>query len=724
MMPLVRTRRRFSRRARLAVVAGLLLGSLALLVLGLLWLTRTEPAPPTLSIAHAAKLLVAQSGGGEKSALGEESALVEIKSSDLRASGWDTVDLTTLRVTSEGVPLPVWADATSLRFFAPLSPTRYMSATVFWLEKNEQPDPQITDQPMAPASDLASADRYTATLRLEENHVYSPQVAEGDHWFWMQLPAPITKTFTLTTSAVLPGPARVQINVWGSTAAPADPDHAYRLVLNDQPLGEFAWDGQGQHTIEAEIPATVWREGNNVLSVTAPGLPQVDADITYLNWIALEYPRAFVAQDDRLAFESLGGTHHLTGFSGPIDVFDVTQPDRPARTRAQADGTFVGTAGHRYWAVGPQGYQAGQIQAAQLTPDLCAADNSADYLAIGPIDLLDPIQPLLEWRAAQGLKTMAVPVDAIYDQFSAGRVDPEAIRSFLQYATTNWRVKPKYVLLVGDASYDTLNATTPPQANRVPTFLVQTVFGGETASDVGFAQLDGDEKPDIAIGRVPAREADQVRVFVDKTLAYEKNAPTGEWRSRVLAVADGQEPAFRDEAQRFLDQFSAGYQTTLVNPPAGSAQANTEILNDLNSGSVLVGYFGHGSVTQWGKDNLFTVKDVASLQNGGRLPVVINMTCLTGLFTHPKVQSLAETLLWKEDGGAVAVLAPTSLTLSDDQSFLSNALAQAFLKDRTARLGDVFLQAQRAVPTTGTGTQDVLRTFLLFGDPALVMIGK
>jgi hypothetical protein len=315
-----------------------------------------------------------------------------------------------------------------------------------------------------------------------------------------------------------------------------------------------------------------------------------------------------------------------------------------------------------------------------------------------------------------------VPVDAIYDQFSAGRVDPEALRLFLQQATTTWSVKPKYVLLVGDASYDTLNATTPPQANRVPTFLVQTVFGGETASDVGLAQLDGDGKPDIAIGRVPAREADQVREFVAKTLAYEQSAPSGEWRSRVLAVADGQEASFKAEAQRFLDQFSPGFQTALVSPAAGSTQASAEILNDLNSGSALVGYFGHGSVTQWGKDNLFTVKDVAALQNGGKLPIVINMTCLAGLFTHPKVQSLAETLLWKAEGGAVAVLAPTSLTLSNDQSFLSKALVQGYLKDRAARLGDVFLQAQREVPTEGSGAQDVLRTFLLFGDPALKIV--
>jgi hypothetical protein len=187
-------------------------------------------------------------------------------------------------------------------------------------------------------------------------------------------------------------------------------------------------------------------------------------------------------------------------------------------------------------------------------------------------------------------------------------------------------------------------------------------------------------------------------------------------------VADGQEPAFRDEAQRFLDQFTADYRKDLVNPPAGAPQASEEIVRDLNEGSAIVGYFGHGSVTQWGKDNLFTVKDSAALQNGERLPLIINMTCLAGLFTHPKVQSLAETLLWKPDGGAVALLAPTSLTLSSDQSFLSKALIQGLMKDRAARLGDVFLQAQREVPAQDAGTQDVLRTFLLFGDPALKLV--
>ena len=706
---------RFSKRTAWFIAAGC--SVLAIVALGgALWLNRSPGGTPPVSDARVMKLLVAAEG------------MVAVRPA---AIGWSGVELATLHVTHDGVAQPVWIDGDTLRFYAPISLTRNMSETVFWLEQGDPSGARIAERPLEPhgaALAVTPIDHYTATLHVEENHVYSPQATGGppavggDHWFWAQLPAPITRTIPFTLTAPIAAPARMTIEVWGSTEAPAQFDHAYRVRLNDHSLGEFSWDGAGPHTIEATVPAGVLREGVNTAILMLPGVADVAADVTFLNWIELAYPRAFVAQDDGLGFDSPGGRHHLSGFSGPIDVFDVTQPDRITRTRLNDDAIFTGEAGHRYWAVGARGYRSGRAQAAQLTPDLRDAKNAAAYLAIGPSDLLEPLQPLLEWRAAQGLATWAVPVDAIYDQFGAGRIDPEALRSFLRYAAQHWTLKPQYVLLVGDASYDPLNYTTPPAANRVPTFLAQTVYGGETASDVGLAQLDGDEKPDVAIGRIPAREAEQVRVFVEKTLAYEQRAPAGEWRSRVLAVADGQGPSFREDAQRVLDRFAASYQTDLINPPAGAPQANAEIVREINMGSAWVLYFGHGSVTQWGKDNLFTVKDGAALQNGERLPVVINMTCLTGLFTHPKVQSLAETLLWKAGGGAVAVLAPTSLTLSSDQGFLSEALVEALLQDRTARLGDIFLRAQREVPTSGSGAQDVLRTFLLFGDPALRIV--
>jgi len=187
----------------------------------------------------------------------------------------------------------------------------------------------------------------------------------------------------------------------------------------------------------------------------------------------------------------------------------------------------------------------------------------------------------------------------------------------------------------------------------------------------------------------------------------------------VLAVADGQSPLFGNDAQNFLDIFpDEYYNKELITPAAGDMEAYKYINLMLEQGRSLVAYFGHGSLTMWGKDRLFTDKDVAELSNS-QLPIILNFTCLTGLYAHPMVESLTETLLWHPDGGAVAVLAPSSLTLPSDQSFLSESLGRNIVNNRLATLGQLHLQARREVPTVTSGTLDVMHTFMLFGDPAL-----
>jgi hypothetical protein len=187
----------------------------------------------------------------------------------------------------------------------------------------------------------------------------------------------------------------------------------------------------------------------------------------------------------------------------------------------------------------------------------------------------------------------------------------------------------------------------------------------------------------------------------------------------VVAIADGQEPSFRSEARAFLDSLSPRYRVELYAPEAGVSGANQEIGRYFEEPGLLLAYFGHGSVSMLGKDKLFTTEDVGGLSKNARPPVVINMTCLIGFFIHPKVESLSEALLWKPDGGAVALLAPSSLTLPSDQSFLSQALVEVILTNPDTRLGDIHLQARRQVPADNTGALDVMHTFMLFGDPAL-----
>jgi hypothetical protein len=688
------------------------------------------PKPDSQEAAQALKILVANSG------------IYQIEAKQLRAAGWATINFDSgqIQLLYHGRPQPFWVqgqgDESKLRFYAQSTDSRYTGENIYWLVQkgfskiafgNDDNAASPTGAQLfegVPPALLDPVNTYLTTARFEQNQVYSPQVQEGDHWFWLSLPAPQTQEFELELDHVAPGPGRVSVEVWASTEAPGSPDHHLILNLNGQQVASEKWDGKGRRRILADSPSGLLRDGVNLLQVDAPGDTGVAADITFLDWIAIQYPRNLVAVSDRLEFDSQADAQHLDGFTGPVTVYDISKPEAVelVNENSQAgDGLdFKGISGHRYLALGEDGYlKPAAILPAKIDPDLRAVELQADFIAIGPEDLLEPLQPLLDWRESQDLRTVALPVEAIYDQFNGGLPEPGAIQDFLRFAATHWQAPPKYVLLVGDATYDPRGYVSSPIENRLPVFLVNTVFGGETASDVLFAQLDEDAWPDLALGRIPAQTPQQVKILVSKILEYEQEGSNGDWRQRLLAVADGQTPYFQTEAQDFLDRFPGSFKKDVFAPQAGASGTNVELARLIDDGSLLVAYFGHGSVNMWGKDRLFSTEDVQGLSNEGRLPVVVNMTCLTGLFTHPKIESLAEALLWQSAGGAVAVLAPTSLTLPTDQGFLSQALADAMAANPDLTLGDILQDARMKVPADTPGTLDVMQTFLLFGDPAL-----
>jgi len=714
-----------SNTKRFFVLLFLVLIPLLLFLVGVAsWFRHQSDSRPALTSSNASgrsavKLLISQSG------------MYELTAADLHeaSAGLSNPDPARLGLFYQGREQPVWIEgqgkSLTLRFYGQSTASLYARENVYWLEASDSPSRSIEEQ-SSPPSPGVLMDQFMATVHAEQDLTYLPQVKEGEHWFWATLTAPQSVTVPVTLTAVAPGPGRIAVEMWAATSAPQSPNHHIRVWVNGRSVGEDQWDGQTRRTIRADVPEGVWVEGVNSVRIESPGDTGVAADITSVDWIEATQPRFLKAEADRLEFVGPGGQVQLTGFSGAVTVFDVTDPERVVRVQQQSgQAIFQAERDQRYVAVGPKGYRRpARLVRAVTSPDLRAPGLKADYIAIGPPDLLEPLEPLLRWRESQGLAAMSVPVEAIYDQFNFGLPEPEAIRSFIAYAVRAYRPAPQYVVLVGDATYDPKGYLSPPEANRVPTFLVSTLYGGETASDVMFAELNGDLKPAVAIGRIPAREPQQVKTLVSKTLAYEQKPPPGEWRHRVLAIADGQEASFRQEAQAFLDRLSPGYQSTLFSPPAGAADANQQVKRYVDEGYALVAYFGHGSVNQWGKDRILTAADSATLANGNRLPVVINMTCLTGLFTHPRATSLAETLLWQSEGGTVAALAPTSLTLANDQSFLSNALADALLNDPNVTLGQSFLRAQRQVPTQDQGARDVMQTFLLFGDPALRLVSS
>ncbi len=642
-------------------------------------------------------------------------AAYELTAADLKAAGYPVEQLSpaNFRLFWRGQPQPLQVESAGedfrLRFWGRSGDSAYTPETIYILRYDDSLPAASIPTVELPAVG-APSDIYTATVHAEQNQLYAPQPAEGDHWFWQAVPAKKSQAFEIHLAQPVSGAAHLRLALWSGTEAQQSPDHHLTVKLNGAPLLDVTWDGAGRQLFEALIPAGVLLDGKNTLEATLPGDTGVVAERTYINWWEIRYPRRAAAQNDALALEGNGAAVKAEGFGGAVTIWDVTVPTSTLRI-ASDSASFQTQGGHRYWLAGPQGFaKPARLEPLVELPDL----SGALYLAVGAADLLPPLQPMLQEHSAHGLPAVAVPLQAVYDQFGAGYPEPEAIHRLLA------QVKPQYALLVGDYTYDPYGYTVPPEANRLPGYFIQTTFGGQTISDLPYAQINEDPWPDLALGRLPARTPAEVTVWARKTLAYAQQTDLA-WRTRVLAIADGQEASFGSDAQIFLDQFSPAFSTGLYSPAAGVTDANAKVIDYFAAGYGIIGYFGHGSINMWGKDRIFNTEDAAKLTNGAHLPVVINMNCLTGLFTHPKVASLAETLLWQEAGGASLVMAPTSLTLPNDQALLSGAFAEALSADPQASLGQAFLAAQRKIPLEQPGANEVLMTFLLFGDPALAL---
>jgi hypothetical protein len=118
-----------------------------------------------------------------------------------------------------------------------------------------------------------------------------------------------------------------------------------------------------------------------------------------------------------------------------------------------------------------------------------------------------------------------VNIEDIYDEFNFGIPGSASIKNFLQFASENWNTKPKYVLLIGDATYDPKNNAGGGVNNFIPTKLVDTVYT-ETGSDEALADFNNDGLSEMAIGRLPVRNAQSVTKLLNKVIDFEKQSET------------------------------------------------------------------------------------------------------------------------------------------------------------------------------------------------------
>lgn len=655
-----------------------------------------------------------------------ESGIASVAAAQLRQAKLpvQSFSVDALQLTRDGRPIPFVVmgegQAATLYFYAQAITHTLEAPAVYWL---------------APGQGLSMAEREARPTgpgqatgrrqhRWEDQRIFLGQAQSPDVWFGQLLFAPGSLDFPLDGIEPTGGPGQLTVRIWSNNQADANPDHHVELVLNGRRVADHFWEGIKSETISLALAPGLLQPAENTLTIRAPGDTGAAGEALYIDWIELSYESQLTLDEQLLWFGGQATTTTIGGVNPAALFLDVSDPARPiwlTGAEIEKDRATLATAAGAFVALLPTQALQPEISPVPQWPDaLKDADQGADYVAIvANAEGFEPaLQPLLDFRQQQGLRVRSVPLAQVYDEFSYGRQDPAAIRDFLAYAQANWRPPaPRFVLLVGDSSYDFYGFTESPNQDLLPTYLVYTEFAGYVASDTWFTMLDGDSlAPHLAIGRLPAQTARQLATMVNKTLAYEQ-ATGSEWLGRALLVADD-EPSFDVASEQLAGRLASADYLIEKLYMTEDEEIHDEIISALNQGVGILNYVGHGSIDVWGDERVLTADDTTSFFNRERLPIFTTFTCLNGYFNHPEVNSLAESLLWAPDGGVVAAVVPSGRSLPTQQLPLADVFYEGLLAGEGATLGEA-LQIAKAAAADDDFFADVIHTFNLLGDPAL-----
>jgi Peptidase family C25 len=645
-----------------------------------------------------------------------------------------------VRLERRGRSIP-WlesTDGTSLAFYAPPFDRTFTLEDVVWLDldfgSRLRPSGRARPRPRPRSSSFEAESTFAESLRVEEDQIAAVALGKldplGDFWFWSFVPGSPGEGQDFDFLVSDPGSASSQSKLIIDFQGFAEgAEHAYAVTLNGVDLGEARFVGDVHHSASFDVDSAVLKAGTNRLGIraAADAAPFIGA---FLDGFTLDYPRHYRAVGGRLAFQGADEpVVTISGFTSPdLSVWDVSDPELPRPLPVLVDGadadwsvTLQPTPGALYLASATSAYASPSRWESVPRSRLRAAVDGVNYVIIVPREMEAEAQSFAEYRARSGFRPLVATVEDIQDEFTDGIADPRAIREFLRLLRS--RLTPGdtgYVLLAGKGTYDyrdLLGAGT----NLVPPLLLRTQ-SGLVASDYLLADVVGDDLvPDLAIGRVPAVGPEELRTYFDKIRLFESAPPDAPWRSKLIFVADNDDPAgnFASDSDALMRIVPRKFESVpiLLGQTHTADGAREAILQSWNQGALFVSYVGHASMIHWASEDLFDTAAAASLENGARLPLVMGLSCYMGRFDFPTIEPLAAVALLSPKGGAAAVLSPSGASVD----FRATRIGTTFVE---RVLGGGRTVGQSMVETflalrSDEAMIELLDTYNLLGDPAI-----
>lgn len=561
---------------------------------------------------------------------------------------------------------------------------------------------------------------YTLHVEQDEFPAYSYVMDEGrDFWLWKHLNTWFPSASMLATvrslSTAASGTATITFSLYNSNDTPGVVDLLLQVAINGTLVpASVPVDGPADQKAAFSFPASLLKEGANEISVYATFDSAATSPLCWVDSFDLTFPRRYEAYQNEARVRSAGQqVVTVSGFTQDnILVFDVTTPLNPVYVKAVTVKKDASGYSYSFASGKAAEFYLGPVHTASLQSlvdgGLATRNPGSRHLVIAPYDLLTAAQALSTYRASTGLSSMAVPVEAIWDEFGFGLPSPDAIKAFLNYTQTRWNQAPSYVVIAGKGTFDE-NNLWGGNDNLIPTNFKATALG-----------LAGTDTPYVAgtamsIGRISVTSGTELAQFTAKLSAHESHSPT--YAATFLAGSPGAAGNFPLDMKSLAAGVPSGYSVTTADLQSMNlGQVRTEAFGAFERGDDLLVWVGHGGMDRIDSDGVLTTDDIASLPVAQRLPLFAGATCNVNAFFLTGWASLGERMVARGTGGALASWAAVRASFNEVSVPMVRELETSYFAGRakSLRLGDVVRSVQ------GSNGGDKSSEFLiwqLLGDP-------
>ncbi len=266
-------------------------------------------------------------------------------------------------------------------------------------------------------------------------------------------------------------------------------------------------------------------------------------------------------------------------------------------------------------------------------PDLTR--NPVKMVVVAYEGFRETLEPFIEWKTQQGFDV----IDAYTDEIGNTASD---IQSFIHQQYNNATPDdpaPTFVVLAGDHS------NLPASATGAAT---------NEVTDLYYASVDGDQFPEMYVGRLSARNTQELQNQINKILYYQRYEFADPSYLNDATLIAGHDFTWNPRIGQPTVQYATDNYFNTANGFTNVHAFLTDYAGCYDEERIsvsLINYTAHCNSSSWSNPNL-SVNDVHHMTNTGQYPLAIGNCCQSAMFSVG--ESIGEAWVRAEESGAVA----------------------------------------------------------------------